>query len=218
MGISNTIPPSRLIQPGVIDNTAGRPVSPFEGQCIFQKDTDQLLVWNGTAWVIPNQTTTNPEGLEIIKTQTIGSAVSSVVVSNAFSSTYDNYFITVNGGTYSAVRTDLRMQLGSSTTGYYSQIVYGSYAATVLAGATANNPSFYWVGSALTDSLSANITLMSPNLPDFTRYSAPWYADVDGGSVSGIHQVATSYTDFTLLVGSGTMTGGTIRVYGYRNS
>jgi len=51
MGISNTIPPSRLIQPGVIDNAAARPASPFEGQCIFQKDTDQLLVWNGTAWV-----------------------------------------------------------------------------------------------------------------------------------------------------------------------
>jgi hypothetical protein len=40
----------------VIDNTAARPASPYEGQVIFQKDTDQLLVWNGTAWVIPNKT------------------------------------------------------------------------------------------------------------------------------------------------------------------
>lgn len=51
MPISNQIPSSRLIQPGVVDSAATRPASPFEGQCIFQKDTDQVLFWSGTAWV-----------------------------------------------------------------------------------------------------------------------------------------------------------------------
>ena len=50
MGISNTIPPSRLIQPGVVANTAARPTSPFTGQAIYQVDTNQYLIWNGTAW------------------------------------------------------------------------------------------------------------------------------------------------------------------------
>ena len=50
MGITNNIPPSRLIQPGVVDNAAARPASPFEGQAVYQKDTDAVLVWNGTAW------------------------------------------------------------------------------------------------------------------------------------------------------------------------
>ena len=50
MGITQNIGASSLIKPGVIDNTAARPASPYEGQVIFQKDTDQLLVWNGTAW------------------------------------------------------------------------------------------------------------------------------------------------------------------------
>lgn len=54
MGITQQIGASSLIKPGVIDNTAARPASPFEGQVIYQKDTDQLLVWNSTAWVIPN--------------------------------------------------------------------------------------------------------------------------------------------------------------------
>jgi hypothetical protein len=52
MGISNTIPPSRLIQPGVVANTAARPTSPFTGQAIYQVDTNQYLIWNGTAWVL----------------------------------------------------------------------------------------------------------------------------------------------------------------------
>jgi hypothetical protein len=53
MGISNTIPPSRLIQPGVVANTAARPTSPFTGQAIYQVDTAQYLIWNGTAWTPP---------------------------------------------------------------------------------------------------------------------------------------------------------------------
>ena len=50
MGISNTIPPSRLIQPGVVANTAARPTSPFTGQAIYQVDTAQYLIWDGTKW------------------------------------------------------------------------------------------------------------------------------------------------------------------------
>ena len=53
MGITNNIPPSRLIQPGVIDNAAARPASPFEGQAIYQKDTDEVLYYNGTSWAKP---------------------------------------------------------------------------------------------------------------------------------------------------------------------
>jgi hypothetical protein len=50
MGITQQVGASSLIKPGVIDNTAARPASPYEGQAIYQKDTDAVLVWNGTAW------------------------------------------------------------------------------------------------------------------------------------------------------------------------
>jgi hypothetical protein len=50
MGITQQIGASSLIKPGVIDNAAARPASPYEGQVIYQKDTDAVLVWNGTAW------------------------------------------------------------------------------------------------------------------------------------------------------------------------
>ena len=42
----------------------------------------------------------NYQGLFHIKTQTIGTAVSSVTVTGAFSSDFDNYLITVTGGTF----------------------------------------------------------------------------------------------------------------------
>jgi len=90
MGITQQIGASSLIRPGVIDNAAARPASPFEGQCIFQKDTDQLLVWNGTAWVIPNAPAQNPMGLELIS-QGTNSGATSYNHDNVFTSTYLNY-------------------------------------------------------------------------------------------------------------------------------
>jgi hypothetical protein len=56
MGITQQIGASSLIKPGVIDNAAARPASPYEGQVIFQKDTDQLLIWDGSAWYPPKNT------------------------------------------------------------------------------------------------------------------------------------------------------------------
>jgi hypothetical protein len=50
MGITQNTGASSLIKPGVIDNTAARPASPYEGQMVYEKDTDMLAIWNGTAW------------------------------------------------------------------------------------------------------------------------------------------------------------------------
>jgi hypothetical protein len=51
VGITQQIGASSLIKPGVIDNAAARPASPFEGQAVYQKDTDQVLFYDGSAWV-----------------------------------------------------------------------------------------------------------------------------------------------------------------------
>ena len=53
----------------------------------------------GLKWAAPASTAS---GLTLISATTIGTSVSSVTVSSAFSTTYDNYFITVNGGTSTA--------------------------------------------------------------------------------------------------------------------
>ena len=50
-------------------------------------------------------------GLTYVKQQTIGNGVASVTVSDAFSATYDNYKIVINGGATSA-QTSISLQLG----------------------------------------------------------------------------------------------------------
>ena len=52
------------------------------------------------------------QGLTLVKTQTVGSGVSSVTVTDAFSATFDNYEILMSGGTQTAT-TDVKLKLGS---------------------------------------------------------------------------------------------------------
>jgi len=221
MGISNTIPPSRLIQPGVCTSST-RPTTPFEGQAIFETDTDRMYIWNGTAWVIPNSPAQNPPALELVKTQAVGSGVTSVVVTSAFSANYDNYEILYTGGTMTSSSGDsqLTLQLGSSTTGYTTFLQYTNGVSNLVA--TASSSSFLWVGGGSTGSALMQVRLFCPFLSIHTRSESNAYNSWNNGFVGrslGFHAVASSYTDFTIgMSGTGTMVGGTVRVYGYRNS
>lgn len=49
MPISNYLPSSRLYQSGVCTSTT-RPNAPYEGQVIYETDTDKTLVWRGSFW------------------------------------------------------------------------------------------------------------------------------------------------------------------------
>jgi len=205
------------LRPGVCTSTS-RPSTPFDGQVIYETDTNRVLVWDNSAWVMIADTDT-PPGSQLIKTQTIGTAVSSVTVTDAFSADFDNYKIVISGGVGSASDGELEMTLGSSTTGYYYQLIYGNYTSNApLTVGAANTTKWVYVGALSTDSLSANIDVISPFLSKYTYFHSGIGRLGVAGFTSGHHRAATSYTSFTLAASSGTLTGGTIRVYGYRNS
>ena len=152
-------------------------------------------------------------GLVHVKSQTIGTGVASVTVTNAFNSTYDNYFVQVSGGVGSTAQA-ITFRLGASTASYYSALWYVVYATAAGLASTVNNGSGWSAGESSTNFNSVCITIQNPNVAKFTHFTGGYMGTV-GGWVSGYHGVATAYTDFTILVG-GTMTGGTIDVYGYR--
>ena len=156
-------------------------------------------------------------GLVYVTSATIGSAVSSVTISSAFNSTYDAYRIVIAGGASSA-DSNLALQLGASTTGYYSvgALIFYAGAAGFNVGES-NAASFSQVSFALlAGGLAGVIDIVNPFLAKYTSFQSM----ITGGSVAGqrtgVHQVATSYSAFTLTPSSGTLTGGTITVYGHR--
>ena len=219
MGISQQIGASSLIKAGVIDNTAARPASPYEGQVIFQKDTDQMLVWNGTAWVIPNSPAQNPAGLELISSTTVGTAVSTVTVSSAFSTTYDAYRIIYTNGLASVSSIGINMKLGSVVTGYYSSAVFGNYSTSAVTGVGQDNQAiFNNVGGVSSSGFAfLDCNVYEPFLTRWTHFSSrEVHYGLNFGSANGLNVSSTSITDFTLSPTSGTLTGGTVTVYGYR--
>lgn len=154
-------------------------------------------------------------GLRLIKKQTIGSAVSSVTVTSAFSATYDAYRIIISGGVCSA-SPNLALKLGASATSYLNSLFLITYStAATGASAEAAGTAITWAGTGTTNSINMNIELTNPFLAKVTPYFGRFQGGSQAGYTSGIHNVATSYTDFTITPSTGTLTGGTIYVYGY---
>jgi hypothetical protein len=185
--------------------------TPVEGMMTYLEDLDRYDTYNGSSHV-------PAFGLTLVKSQTIGSAVTSVVVNNAFSADYENYRIIMSGGTASA-GLGIRFQLGASTTGYYgvrSNLVYATGGATTT---LVNNGAFFDnVGNLNTTYMFMNIDLLSPFLAAWTILNGFNVAQASSGITTGSHQVSTSYSGFTVSVSSGNFTGGTISVYGYKRT
>jgi len=163
-------------------------------------------------------------GLIFIKSQTVGSSVASVTVTSAFSSTYANYKILYDGGTAST-NMMMRLQLGSANTNYYYAYLMQRYAAATPAGLGGQNAGYFdGVGRVSPTGNNLNIELFNPF--SSTLYTGIHYQSMDHSVASssgftvhgrGSYFATTSFTAFTLLIPSGTFSGGTIRVYGYRN-
>ena len=234
MGLSNYLPNSRLAQPGVCTSST-RPASPYEGQVIYETDTDRVLVYNNAAWVDPSTGKSGRSGLvKIVPTGAtngtveangdviIGNAVSTVTVNDAFIADYDNYLIQIAGGAASA-NAYIDIRLGATTTGYAYGILSGTGYTTAsgnaLQSATTTGTHWRYVGYGSANGLTAGIHVYSPNLPKRTTMFAqlmPHLTNIGYGMTTGLLDNNTQYTSFIIdPEGTATMTGGTIRVYGY---
>jgi hypothetical protein len=199
-----------------------RPSSPWTGQHVYETDTSLEYVYGGSSWQqVSGGTAVGNSGLVFVKSQTIGSAVASVTVTDAFSATYDNYKIVVN--TTGSAAASTCVQLGSSVTGYYGFLIYGTStgAGTVLSATRNNTAKQFWLGGGAGGGNPhvANFELMNPFATTFTKFSNGTYATTDDyGTMQGEHKVSASYTSFIISPDTGTLTGGTITVYGYRKA
>ena len=161
-------------------------------------------------------------GLWLVKTQTIGTAVTSVPVTDAFSADFVNYKITISGGAGSN-SAGCTLQLGSTNSGYYTAGTGRDYVGGAISSNSSNGANFLSAGLVTTDSIIADIELFAPQLAKRTFYKSTYiFGNPAGGGdmlyAAGYQNSTTQFTGFTYATTGGvTMTGGTIRVYGYRN-
>jgi len=190
-----------------------------EGQLVYLEDSNIVQYYDGSSWATLGPAAAS--GMTLVKQQTIGSAVSSVAVTDAFSSTYDNYMILLDGGV-SSTNIEIQLQLGATTANYSENYIYMTTDSTSITGVNTDAGSnFPVVGYGTVNTLNARINLFGPNTAKYTAMHFQAMRATTGGRNAvgqGTLRDTTQYTAFTLIASTGNMTGGVIRVYGFQNS
>jgi hypothetical protein len=119
-----------------------------------------------------------------------------------------------------SISHSVAISLGSSVTGYNQILLYSDSTVGTALVANRNNASgMNWIGGCAGNGFSSivSVDLLNPFSSNYTRIINGSYQDGTAyGIMQGEHRVASSYTSFTLTPNAGTITGGTIAVYGYR--
>lgn len=233
MAISNN---STGLRPGVCTSTT-RPTAPYEGQMIYETDTDLTYIWGGSAWQqVSGGTAVGNSGLVYIAGASFSGITSGAPldVNSVFSSTYTNYVLVLrvsqtvaNGSSLLRMRT-VAAQESSSV---YNHGWGGGYVSSVPAynwdGFSFSNPfspdNYFYLGMSpgVGYSSTCRLEIMSPNVARTTRFTGQAYTDYTGTwyntSLAGSGEVGTStqYTGFRFYPAAGTASG-EYTIYGYR--
>ena len=193
------------LKPGVCTSST-RPASPFDGQMIYESDTDLTKVYNGTAFV-------NVSALVRVG----GGALSgsSTAFTSVFSATYDAYAFTISNLT-TTLAGAVNLTFGATTANYYYSGIRAAFSGGAMNNNTGSNVAAFYVGNTNTDTTGVTGTFVNPFLAARTvvNYSTMKSPLDDAGIVTGILNNTTSYTGFTLTAASGNL-GGTVNIYGY---
>jgi hypothetical protein len=162
----------------------------------------------------------NAVGLWLVKSQTIGTGVSSVTVTGAFSADYDNYKIQYVGGTGTGSSVLQFNYVGTNgATGFYGNLIYASFAGGVPALNSVgynNTGAITHAGGNSNGRWNMNLEIQGPFLTAVSFLSSNYADGSNAGSTTGFHFHANSYSAFVLTPTVGTLTGGTVYVYGYK--
>jgi len=220
------------IRPGVCTSST-RPTAPYEGQMIYETDTDLTYIWGGSAWQqVSGGTAVGNSGLVYITTATASGTASTLNVVGCFSSLYTDYRITLSG-TFTSYPDDIyiRMLNGSTpvATGTYGWAYVGiGTRATNLNTSGYDTSAGAYTGmttyNAPTDKHHSVLDVMSPNVAVRTFFLGQGvginsglnaFNFLSGGSYQ---ESATSFDGFQVRANAGYNLTTTVRVYGYRQA
>ena len=163
-----------------------------------------------------NASDMNGVGLWLVKSQAVGSGVSSVTVTGAFSADYDNFLITWQGITGTSGYSAFMTIDGSAGATYNYSGRYWPYTGAAGDTNAAASAGGFWLG-IMGASFSGCLNVIQPQQATTTTCTGSSAGSTYSNAVGGYDSNTAASTAFTFVSGFGTFTGGTIRVYGYRN-
>ena len=147
-------------RPGVCLST-NRPVSPYEGQVIYESDTDRTLVWNGSSWIYLATSSQYKVGVELVSSAEFTNVPYTEVTgfSSAFQ-WYDLYFSGVNVSSPAASTVLCVLYDGATARNsqYYGGNHYMGYDGTAGAQYNQNNAGDFY-GTTLETRYRGNFTM-----------------------------------------------------------
>ena len=224
----------------ICDVAADLPSSPVEGLIVFQKDTNELKIYDGASWVSVLDTDAPPSMQLINPTSVVNGtnnagnisfagvtgAAGGLAINGCFTSQFDQYRIMVDTTAASSSGTQLYMRMRSSGTDYAGAAYYFAGMYDSVTGVTGG-----WTGAAATQwhlshlfggRCKVSIDLFRPfttseriiQWQSFGDNNSWQFGNFASGSELG---GATARDGFTLYPNAGSF-GGFVRIYGYRNS
>jgi hypothetical protein len=182
----------------------------------------QIETYTGSAW----QT---PYGMTLLNASTFTTA-SSISVNNVFTTTYDNYIITVTGTSSADLDVAFRFRASGTdvTSASYqtvAQRLYANGSTPTASNASATNATSitttFGLGNARPSAATINVfrPFTSDTWKPITATNAFNHSGVNvlTASMAGTINSSTLFDGFTLLVTSGSITG-ILKVYGLRNA
>jgi len=209
-------------RPGVCTSST-RPTAPYEGQVIYETDTDLSYVYNGSSWQqVSGGTAVGNSGLVYIGAYS--ASATTLFIDGCFTSTYTNYVVTVQT-TASGATGSFMFKLRASGTANSANYYYGglqyytNIAATTQQGS--NDTSMLFSAASGTSYTYSVIQLSTPAVAQPTSMivdSTSYYSNYTGASIRGYHGLGTAYDGFQLTMNTGGTITGILRVYGVRQA
>jgi hypothetical protein len=223
MAISNN---ARGSQPGVCTSTT-RPTAPYEGQTIYETDTDLTYIWGGSAWQqVSGGTAVGNSGLVYITGGSLSGSATNF--QGCFTSAYRNYHIVIDRITPSAgVDVYMRYMTGATPNAganyYYSHRAFSAAGATLDVNGAGINAGFVNLrlnASGATGNIIMDI--FDPQLATITHCNFKSQSSIAAGyvfSTGGMSfDAATVFDGFQITTLGGTTLTGNCSIYGYRQA
>ena len=165
-------------------------------------------------------------GLVYVKSQVVGTTVASQVITSCFNGTFDAYRVVISGVTMSnsAYTTTVFAKMHDGTNPASTNYNYGIPRVDMAVGSvSAYNAALgtagVIIGVGSGDKFGTTFDVINPFIASHTIFdnlsvSSP--STGYSGSGAGMHQVSTAYSSLQIIPSTGTISAGTIIVYGYR--
>ena len=193
-------------------STPARVAVGTNGQVLVADSTAATgVAWASAAGWSPNLTLLNTGGTALTGAGTIAVNVSS----------YDSYFIYIEGASSSNASPYIRLRVNGDSGGNYSWVNVGLQGTSVRADSPAGVSSFYnlgRVGNTAANAMYAMITILGGKTTGLKPINAVAYGDGsstnESFSTNGYYYGSSAITSISLLASTGNFDSGTVYVYG----